>query len=123
MKETDMNQYRALLLAKRAEIMSKSRQREDICIVQSSEQIESIQLAGERDVAVRTMERESKSLMQIREALKRIDDGEFGICLECEEPITPKRLAAVPWAAYCLHCQELHDSQEKADGFEPMLAA
>jgi hypothetical protein len=48
-------------------------------------------------------------------ALKRIDDGEFGICLECEEPISPKRLAGLPWAGYCLHCQELRDSEEATD--------
>ena len=48
-------------------------------------------------------------------ALKHIDDGEFGICLECEEPISPKRLAGLPWAGYCLHCQELRDSEEATD--------
>ena len=71
-----------------------------------------MQLAGQREFAARTLERETKSLMQIDAALKRIEDGEFGICLDCEEPISRKRLAAVPWAAYCLHCQEMHDAEE-----------
>jgi DnaK suppressor protein len=38
--------------------------------------------------------------------LHRIDSGHYGICLECEEPISPKRLEAVPWARYCVSCQE-----------------
>ena len=123
MNETAINEYRTLLIAKREEIAGKSRLREDIWIVQSAEQIETVQLAGLREFAARTMERESKSRMQIGAALKRIDDGVFGICLDCEEPISPRRLAAVPWAGYCLHCQELHDAQESMDAGESKLAA
>jgi len=123
MNEADVNKHRTLLLAKREEIAGKSPRREDLWIVQSNEQIETVQLAGQREFAARTLEREAKSLMQIGAALKRIDDGAFGICLDCEEPISPKRLAAVPWAAYCLHCQEMHDAQEAADTVQPKLAA
>jgi len=123
MSQVDLEKYKTLLLGKREEIVGKSRRREDIWIVPSNEQIEKVQLAGEREFAVRALEHQSKSLMQINRALERIEDGEFGICLECEEPISPKRLAAVPWAAYCLHCQELRDAQQTADQTEPILAA
>jgi DnaK suppressor protein len=116
----DARKYRILLIAKRAEIADTAPQREVLLIVQSNEHIETVQLAGQREFAARTLEREAKSLMQIGAALKRIQDGEFGICLDCEEPISPKRLAALPWAAYCLHCQE---SRDTADTFEPQLAA
>jgi len=123
MKEADVDRYRTLLMAKRQEIAGKPSRRQDLWIVQSNEQIETLQLASQREFTAHTMEREAKSLMQISDALKRIEDGEFGICLECEEPISPKRLAAVPWAAYCLHCQEMYDAQETADTGEPKLAA
>jgi len=123
MNEADVNKYRTLLMAKRKEIVGMSPRRKDLWIVQSNEQIETVQLAGQREFAARTLEREAKSLMQIGAALKRIDDGEFGICLDCEEPISPKRLAAVPWAAYCLRCQEMHDAQEATDTVHPKLAA
>jgi DnaK suppressor protein len=123
MKEADVNEFRTLLMAKREEIVGRSRGREDIWIVQSNEQIETVQLAGQREFAARTLERATKNLMQIDAALKRISDGEFGICLDCEEAIAPKRLAAVPWAGYCLHCQELHDAQEATYTVEPKLAA
>jgi DnaK suppressor protein len=123
MNKADVNKYRTLLIAKREDIVRRSPRREDLWIVQSNEQIEMVQLAGQREFAARTLEREAKSLMQIGAALKRIDDGEFGICLECEEPISPKRLAAVPWAAYCLHCQEMHDAQEATVTVGPKLAA
>jgi DnaK suppressor protein len=68
-----------------------------------------MQTAGEREFAARALERETGRRMQIGAALKRIDNGGFGMCAECQEPISPKRLAAVPWAAYCLHCQEQDD--------------
>ena len=123
MNKADVNKYRTLLMAKREDIVRRSPRREDLWIVQSNEQIEMVQLAGQREFAARTLEREAKSLMQIGAALKRIDCGEFGICIECEEPISPKRLAAVPWAAYCLHCQEMHDAQKPADTLQPKLAA
>jgi len=123
MKEADVNEFRTLLMAKREEIVGQSCRREDIWIVQSNEQIEMVQMAGQREFAARALERETRSLVQIDAALKRIVDGEFGICLDCEEVIAPKRLAAVPWAAYCLHCQESHDAQEATNTVAPRLAA
>jgi DnaK suppressor protein len=45
-------------------------------------------------------------LRLVDEALDRLDSGDYGICLSCEEPIPPKRLRALPWARYCIPCQE-----------------
>jgi DnaK suppressor protein len=123
MRQADVNKYKALLTAKHREIMSKSHRRDGICIVQSAEQIEAVQLAGQREIAALALERETESLMQVGAALKRIDDGQFGICVDCEEPISAKRLAAVPWAAYCLNCQELRDAREPIEAFGSKLAA
>ena len=47
-----------------------------------------------------------KLLREIADALHRIETGQYGTCLECEEPISIKRLDAVPWARYCVTCQE-----------------
>jgi len=52
---------------------------------------------------------ERNILQQVEEAISRLGGGEFGICEECEEPIQKKRLDAVPWARYCLNCQEAAD--------------
>ena len=123
MNQDDIVRYKALLMAKREEILGNSRHREDIWIVESSDVVETVQLANDREFAISILERESQNLMQVAAALQRIDHGEFGICLECDEPISPKRLAVVPWAAYCLRCQELHDTRESAEAYEPELAA
>ncbi len=47
-----------------------------------------------------------KLLREISGALHRIDTGQYGICMQCEEPISAKRLDALPWARYCVTCQE-----------------
>jgi DnaK suppressor protein len=47
-----------------------------------------------------------KLLREISGALVRIDNGTYAICAECEEPISAKRLDALPWARYCVTCQE-----------------
>ena len=47
-----------------------------------------------------------KLLREISDALVRIEQGTYGVCLECEEPISAKRLEALPWARYCVPCQE-----------------
>ena len=49
-------------------------------------------------------ERELLRLMD--DALTRIEDKRFGVCLSCEEEMNQKRLEAVPWARHCLACQE-----------------
>src|SRR5690349_17890968 len=45
-------------------------------------------------------------LRQIQEALDRLQLGEYGICVSCDSDIAPKRLKALPWARYCVACQE-----------------
>lgn len=45
----------------------------------------------------------------IDEALVRIEDGEYGKCVHCGEPVQDKRLEAVPWARHCLRCQDLQE--------------
>lgn len=48
-------------------------------------------------------------LRLIQEALDRLAAGDYGVCLECEQPIPRRRLDAVPWARYCVPCQERAD--------------
>lgn len=47
-----------------------------------------------------------KLLRQVDDALRRVELGTYGTCQECEEPISTRRLDAVPWAKFCVACQE-----------------
>lgn len=49
---------------------------------------------------------DTKLLREVQDALRRIESGAYGVCYECEETISAKRLEAVPWAKYCVSCQE-----------------
>jgi DnaK suppressor protein len=57
-------------------------------------------------------------LQQVEQAISRLGGGEFGVCEECEETIHKKRLDAVPWARYCLSCQEEADRGELEEARE-----
>lgn len=60
-----------------------------------------------KNVMLAVSENESRQLALIDEALLRIEDEEYGPCQNCQNDIQPKRLEAIPWARYCLSCQEL----------------
>jgi DnaK suppressor protein len=63
-------------------------------------------------LAIRNLDRDSNMLRNVRGALARVADGSYGICLHCEEDIKLKRLDALPWAKYCIKCQEAADRHE-----------
>jgi len=126
MNRTDLNKYKKLLDAKQAELGEGLRNREDIAIEKTPDAIDEVQLAGERELAIRNLDRESALLRNVRLALGRIEDGSYGTCLHCEEEIKPKRLDAVPWAKYCIRCQEAadrHEFEEPGESMDELLAA
>ena len=114
MTKTELNKFKEVLEAKQAELAQVLRNRDGITIEKSPDELDEVQNAAERELAIRNLDRESNLLRNVRAALHRIDEGTFGICLHCEEDISPKRLHAVPWAPYCIQCQEIADrSQEE----------
>lgn len=62
------------------------------------------------ELAAGLAEIESGQLLQIDEALQKIDEGSYGTCKDCEKPIPQKRLLLVPFAVRCIDCQRTHDS-------------
>lgn len=66
-------------------------------------------VASMREFTITRVDLSRQTLRQIQEAIERIHNGEYGHCLNCGEPITAKRLAAVPWARYCVKCQEMKE--------------
>jgi DnaK suppressor protein len=119
MTKTELNKYREILEAKQAELAQVLRNRDGITIEKSPDALDEVQNAAERELAIRNLDRESNLLRNVRAALHRIDEGMFGICLHCEEDISPKRLNAVPWAPYCIACQEIADRNQE-EGIESL---
>ena len=123
MTKTELNNFKKILEAKQDELERIVRNRDAITIEKSADALDEVQHASERELAIRNLDRESNLLRNVRSALRRIDDETFGVCVHCEEDISPKRLVAVPWAPYCIQCQEQAD-RNQAEGeemFEDML--
>src|SRR5271165_3695149 len=127
MTKTELEKFKAILEAKKAELSNAVRNREDIAIEKTPDAIDEVQLAGERELAIRNLDRESNLLRNVRGALARMADGSYGICLHCEEEIKPKRLNAVPWTKFCIRCQEAADrhefESEAGETIDELLAA
>jgi len=118
MTKTELNKFRQILDARFTELARVVRNREGIAIEKSPDALDEVQNAAERELAIRNLDRESHLLRNVRAALRRIDEGSYGVCLHCEEDISPKRLAAVPWTPFCIQCQEISDRNQSGDGSE-----
>ncbi|MDP3723301.1 MAG: TraR/DksA C4-type zinc finger protein [Candidatus Omnitrophota bacterium] len=67
----------------------------------------------ERELSMNIVSSEQEILYQIDDALKRLDDGSYGICQQCNQPIVMSRLRAVPYASLCINCQRAKEQKNK----------
>ena len=96
-----------MLLKKRQELVAGTRNRpEALAAVQSPDEMEFAVQSVEQDVNVTTASVRSRMLRQIDYALERVAGGTYGECQDCGEQISANRLKAIPWAEYCLSCEE-----------------
>jgi DnaK suppressor protein len=98
------------LLATGFELQSRKIRREDVAIEKHAEALDELQESADRVLALNSMTRIWEMSSLITEALARIENQTYGVCAECEEQISEKRIAALPWAKYCIGCQESIDS-------------
>jgi DnaK suppressor protein len=73
-------------------------------------------LEADRNFELRIRDRERKLIMKMQEAIKRIEDGVFGICEVCGGPISEKRLMARPVTTLCIDCKTKQEKMEKLKG-------
>ncbi len=71
---------------------------------------------SDRNFGIRVRDRERKLILKVKDALERIEDGEFGICEDCGEPIGLKRLEARPVTTLCIDCKISREKKEKLRG-------
>jgi DnaK suppressor protein len=99
--------YRQMLLDRRREVLSnlvgKFDARATLGRVAEDDQA---QISHDEFVSLHINSLDYAQLRLVDEALDRLNAGDYGICLACEEPIAPKRLRAVSWARYCVNCQD-----------------
>lgn len=108
MSELNLKELKEKLLAERELLINKLKSND--LTIDDAETPDPVDLAVRnysKNVMLAVSENDSRQLAMIDEALLRIEDEEYGSCQNCEKEITPKRLDAIPWARYCLNCQEL----------------
>jgi DnaK suppressor protein len=116
MNERQREYFRRKLVAWKEEILREAR--ETIQNLQS-EPTPNADLAdratteSERQLELRTRDRQRKLIAKIDAALRRLDDGSYGFCEETGEPISLKRLAARPIATLSIEAQERHERRER----------
>jgi DnaK suppressor protein len=123
MTKNEIHGLRRALENKLLEIGNGSSIREALAIETTSDELDRVQNANDRDYAMGSLERTSNRLGEVRAALRRMGAGTFGICAGCEENINLKRLTAVPWTSYCIVCQEAADREKSTDRSEIDIAA
>ena len=103
--------YERLLVATANDLRQRSVGRDDIAIERNAEVLDEIQRTSEREMALASLSRNWQTAMQVQQALDRMAAGTYGMCLECDEPISERRLGAIPWAKHCIRCQERMDQE------------
>jgi DnaK suppressor protein len=115
MNKTNIKECRRMLEVRRAELLSSHHDTEGIAIERAPDSMDEFSLEVQRSMAVDALSRKAALLRQVAEALERIAGGKYGVCLACQEAISPKRLAALPWAALCFECQQATENGLVAD--------
>ena len=122
MRKQDIDGCRRMLEAKRGELLSGRHKAEGITVERVPDSMEELTMEVERSMAVDSLNRKAALLGQVTDALERIAAGHYGVCIACENAIALKRLAALPWAALCLECQQIAESGTSAQAMTGMGA-
>jgi DnaK suppressor protein len=119
MKKKDIEYFKALLDERLEELLSQAGDTLSGMTDQKEnfpDPTDRASLETDRNFMLRIRDREHKLIKKIKKALNRIENGTFGICDTCGEPISIKRLEARPVTTQCIDCKTKEEAQEKALG-------
>jgi len=112
MKKTEPAQdgpefYRRMLLDRRKQVLAGLGGKFDtLARMGRVAEDDQAQISHDEFVSLHINSLDYAQLRMVEEALDRLNAGDYGVCLACEEPIAPKRLRAISWARYCVKCQD-----------------
>jgi DnaK suppressor protein len=119
MKPEKQDYFRALLLSRINELLNGAER----TVAEMTDENENFpdpndraSLESDRNFELRIRDRERKLIAKMQEAIKRIDDGTFGLCETCGGPISEKRLQARPVTTLCIDCKTKEEKMEKQRG-------
>jgi RNA polymerase-binding transcription factor len=113
MTKKEVEKYRRLLEEKKNSLsaeLAKARDAEEETTEEATQDIADKAVSSyTREFLYSLSDSDRTTLLQIDEALARIEDGTYGLCSNCGTPMAEKRLMAVPWTPYCIECKELSE--------------
>ena len=109
--DSGMKRRKASLESKLKDLLQLAGARETLEIEPMADPLDQVRSSTDRDMAVETLNQQARSIHDIRSALDRIEEGTYGECERCEEPIPAKRLDALPWARMCVKCQSAMEAE------------
>ena len=111
MTKKEMEKYRRLLEHKKNGLsneLAKTRDAEEETTEESTQDIADKAVSSyTREFLYSLSDSDRNTVLQIEQALERIQEGNYGLCQNCGQLMNEKRLVAVPWAPHCVDCQEL----------------
>lgn len=113
---TQLDDFRKLLQDKRKRLIEQAQETlSNEMVLSPDDRFDEVDQASSEYMqafSFRLRGRERHLMNKIEIALRKIDEGTYGICEECDEPISPKRLAARPEAPLCIQCKEAQEKEE-----------
>jgi len=103
------------------DVMGETNVREVLQVETFADALDQITSAADRDFVVIRLDQKAKLARELRTALQKIEEGTYGVCEECEDPIAPRRLDALPFAKRCVPCQEKAESHTSQCGEDTLF--
>ena len=118
MRKRELERYAKLLSEKRQSLLDKSSRTADEgrqAVIEGGEDyVDDAVTHYTREFLLSLSDLDRRQLLLVDEALVRVKQGSYGECLMCGDQVNPKRLQAIPWARYCVKCQQLAEREELA---------
>ena len=118
MEKKDLNRFRKILMGKKQVIVINAektlREESQLDVSDLPDEIDMASSEYNQSLAFRLRDREKSLLRKIDKAIKRLEEGEYGICENCEEDIDVRRLEARPVTTLCIRCKEEQEQMEKS---------
>ncbi|MCE5247586.1 MAG: TraR/DksA family transcriptional regulator [Candidatus Polarisedimenticolia bacterium] len=116
MRKRELEKFEKLLEDKRHSLLDKSSRTADEgrqAVIEGGEDyVDDAVTHYTREFLLSLSDLDRRQLKMVDEALVRVKQGSYGECLMCGEMVNPKRLQAIPWARYCVKCQQLAEREE-----------
>ena len=116
MQRNDLRHFKRMLEGMLDGLQSIPRPLDEIAVQTVADFLDQGQHLVDHDVAIQRLEYGCRRARDIRAALQRLEEGTYGVCVECDSAITLKRINAVPWTPYCLECQDTVDRHHNQPG-------